>query len=284
MLSPLLSPTGRLPRYKRARRALHHEPTLRDRQILDALAAYHFLSAEQACRLVFGSLGSLSYCRDRLKRLYHAHLVDRVPLQRGLYGSPLPVYTPRQRNPVQRDVYFLEHTLATTDFILAANALCQQDSFTLVELVHERDLRKRPVRVALTDRHEAVIPDAYLRVVIDDRYELAWCLELDCGTESSRAFRRKVSRYLAFAAGPYQERFGTPAMTVVVVTTAGPRREASLVAAIEQELFALGCEDQGDLFRVASAHASSESPEALFLGRRFRVPFQSAPVALVPEL
>src|SRR5437879_786458 len=112
MESSLLTPQGRLPRYARARHPVEHRLTMRDQDILTALGTFPYLTAEQVARLVFGGVGSLSYARDRLKRLYHARLVDRVPVQQSLYGSPLPVYTLQKRNPVRRDGDFMAHTLA----------------------------------------------------------------------------------------------------------------------------------------------------------------------------
>lgn len=277
-------PCRRLSRHQRVRKPALHRPSHRDRQLLATLATYPFLTAAQLCRLVFGGPSALSYCRDRLKRLYHAHLVDRLFVARALYGSPLTVYTLPRRRPSARSMLFLEHTLAVTDFIVAVHERCRSEWLVLDEVIQERELRRSPVRVDHEGHSVPVIPDAYLRLVLAGEYELAWCLELDRGTEPSRAVRRKIGRYLAFAAGPYQAAFGTTALTIVIVTTAGARRLATLIGAVEDELEAAGQEHQADLFRLTSADLTHESADTLLLTPRFWVPFQSEPVVLVPEV
>jgi hypothetical protein len=274
----------RLARHWRARRPRPHRLTPRDRDLLGALDTYSFLTAPHLCRLVFGGLGSLSYCRDRLKRLYHAHLVDRLFLPHVPHGSPLTVYTRTRRNPAHRSTWFLEHALAVMDFVLAIIDVCRRHAVVLDTVLLDRELRRVPVRVHEDARRVPVIPDCYLRLVVGRVYELAWCVEIDRGSEPSRAIRRKVGRYVAFSAGPYQETFGTTALTVVIVTTSGARRLAHLIAAVEDELERLARPDQADLFRLTSADLRHESPDDLLLARRWWIPFQSEPVALIPEV
>lgn len=282
MNNAVQSSSQRLPRHRRARRPMSHRLSPRDRELLGALDTFPLLTAAQLCRLIFGSLRSLSYCRDRLKRLYHAHLVDRLFLTHVPHGSPLTIYAPPRRTSTQRSVWFLDHTLAVADFIVAIVALCG-DSLILQQLVQEAGLRRNPVCVTEGDRNVPVIPDCYLRLVLWGSYELGWCVEVDRGSEPSRVIRRKVSRYLAFAAGPYQSAFQTTALTIVVVTTAGARRLAHLIAAVEDELEARNATDQADLFRLTSADLAHEEPAALFCARRFWIPFQHEPVSLLPE-
>jgi len=259
----------------------------RDQQLLDALATYPFLTIRQLCQLVFGRLSARTYCATRLARLYQARLVDRLYLARSYRGGSLAVYTLRRRNKVQRSPYFLEHTLATLDFILAVRAYCQgRDDLELAQVVLERELRREPVRVQEGSRGVPVVPDCYLQLTwhCNGRaYTLPLALELDRGTQTSRVWRAKVRRYLAFVARGYPERFGTHALTVVVLTTAGPKRLRTLVQAIEGELTRLGQRQQADLFRIASADLAREEPREVLARPRFSVPFQQGAVPLLPE-
>lgn len=273
----------RLPRHQRTRRPLAHRLSPRDRELLAALDRFWFLTTAQLCQLVFGGLRSLSYCRDRLKRLYHAHLVDRLFLAQVSHGSPLVIYARKRRHSTERSFWFLAHAVAVIDFLLAVVDLCQCGDLVLHQLVLEHELRRTPVCVREGDREVPLIPDCYIRLLLWGAYELGWCVEIDRGTESSRAFRRKVGRYVSFAAGPYQTAFGTTALTVVIVTTAGAHRLAHLIAAVEDELEAAACADQADLFRLTSADLEREATAAIFRVPRFWIPFASDPVALIPE-
>lgn len=289
MLNPTQTPGKRLPRYRRAARPLAHLLSKRDQDILEALNIYPFMTALQLSRLVFQGESSLSYCRERLKELYHAHLVDRLYLPRAPHGSPLTIYTPKRRNPTQRSLYFLEHSLSIIDFMLAVCSLSQTEHLQLSKVILEGELRKHPVKVNDGKREVAVIPDCYLKLILHTKapnqsYELAWCLELDRASMPSQAFRKKISRYLAFAQGPYQKAYGTTAITVVIITTAGKKRLTSLTQAVEHELIKLGQTSQADLFRLASADPAQENPKDLFEKPRFHIPFRKEPVSLIPEL
>lgn len=287
-MTDLAHPRKRLPRYKRAAKPLPHRLTKRDRDILEALMTYGFLTALQLCRLLTGSKSPLSYFRDRLKKLWHAHLVDRLFLPRAPHGSPLTVYTLKRRNPTYRSLYFLEHHLATMDFLLAVRALTQNNNVEVSQVTLEGQLRKNPVKVKEGTREVAVIPDCYLKLLLHSAgqsYELAWCVEIDRGTQSSStAFRRKAARYLAFAQGPYQEAYGTTAITIVIITTAGQKRLDNLTRALEDELLHLEQLGQADLFRLTSADLAHERPEKLFKEPRFRVPFSAERVPLIGGL
>lgn len=256
----------------------------RDRQLLGALARFGHLTAIQLCLLVFRRPGSLSYCRDRLRRLASARLVGTVYLHRARYGSALTVYTDvRPHRRTTNSTSFLGHTLAVTDLLLAIRALTDGDRRRVTRLDLERELRRAPLIVRVDGSDAVLIPDAYLQLVIAHTYELGWCLELDRGTQSPRAFRAKVARYLAAAAGPYQAAFRTTALTVVIVTTAGARRLAHLIGATEDELEARGRIDDADLFRLTSADPEHEPATDLFGTARWWIPFHPDPVPLVPE-
>ncbi len=257
--------------------------TQRDREILQALEQFNLLSATQLCHMVFGGSAAISYCRERLKRLFHARHVDRLFLFRVPTGSPLCVYTLKRRNSAIRSQYFLEHTLAITDFILAVMGGLRGTNTELTSIKSEAELRKNPIRVNAGGKLAAVIPDCYLslRHRIDGQtYQINWCVEIDRATEAARAFRRKVRAYLAFAHGPFQRAFKSSALTVIVLTTAGEKRVATLKKAIETEVHAASALDSADLFRIGTRSGVLET-EPLLQTACFRVPFKKEPVSLL---
>jgi hypothetical protein len=246
------------------------------------------LTTEQIARLVFGGLASLSYARERLKLLWHAHLVERLFLHRCVVGSPLAVYALARHRPLRRHPFFLEHALALANVLIALHQHATLDHRVQVEEVRlDRELAQTPPRVWIDGQEVRVIPDAYVRLRLhqagkDD--ERAWCLELDRATLPGSAFRVKVRRYLALATGASPAAFRTPGLTIVVVTTGGELRLRTLVEAVERELRVLGQEHHADLFRLASLPRTGEDPVALFTTPHFCVPLHPGPVRLLPEL
>ena len=99
---------------------------------------------------------------------------------------------------------------------------------TIRRLLHDRDLRRRPVRVPLPGGASAtVIPDAFLQLHeaapagAGYWHDVVW--ELDMGTADQATWRRKVRALVAYALGPYREALGAAAITIAVLTPAGWR-------------------------------------------------------------
>ncbi len=281
-------PKSRLSRYSRASRPIPLSLTRRDEDIRQALAEFNFLTASQICRLVFGSESAISYCRKRLKMLYHAHQVDRLFLFRSPHGSPRTVYVLKHRNPSARSQYFLEHSLAVTDFLLALRSLQRNGSIELMKVVSERELRKNPIRVRVGGEDRALVPDCYVSLHLHHQrqtYEMNWAVEVDRATETQAVFSaRKVLSHLALAHGPFQQLFHSTALTVVIITTGGQKRVAALIQAVENTLGRLALSKDADLFRIGTADLASDDPAHIFLDPCFKIPFQQEPVALIPEL
>src|SRR5579862_7893101 len=127
---------------------------LTDHRILDALRRYRFLSSEQVCRLFF-SAGSLTYVRERLRRLCQAGFCARSFLPRPTqHGSAPSVFTLakkglnylesqgepairrfRPSEAVAHSYLFLSHTLALNDFLIAAERFgAAEEAFALAEV------------------------------------------------------------------------------------------------------------------------------------------------------
>jgi hypothetical protein len=258
-----------------------------------ALERYAFLTANQLTRLLYAP-GSRSYAQARLKRLADAGYLQRVFLPRPTRTGSAPlVYTlarkghraleawgstarRRNRPAGARAASYLHllHTLALNDFLLALELFCgQTPRVQLAGLRHERELRRDPTTVRLADgAPTAVIPDAWVDLRLDERFQECYVVELDRGTSGQRAWRGKVAALLAYADGPYQRAFGTASLTVAVVAVTGARRRDTLVAWTLAELVRLGREDAAGLFRLAGVNPAVSPPATLFTGAIWRMP------------
>jgi hypothetical protein len=258
--------------------------------MVDAVARYRFLRALQLLRLLGYAPGSLTYVQTRLKRLSDDGYLERLFLPRpGRAGSSPLVYRlgararallaaqgrplPERHRPSEEErlgLLFLEHSLAVNDFLISAELLARTTpGIQLARMLVEHELKRRPVRVQLANgRQVAVIPDGWLDFRLDGRYQCCLALELDRGTIERTAWQRRVEALVAFQRGPYQEAFGTPALTIVVATTAGAERCARLrrwsTAVLERD-----GRDALDLFRFAALKPAELAPATLFLEARW---------------
>ena len=149
-------------------------------------------------------------------------------------------------------------------------------------MLHERDLKRTPVRVADDDgRAIVVIPDAWLDLRVRGSYQVCLALELDRGTEEQKVWRRKVRGLLAYANGPYQEAFQTRSLTVAVVATSGEKRLLQLIRWTERELTDTRKESLSDLFVFTSLRLESVDVSNLFFAKRWYQPFVERPIALL---
>lgn len=274
-----------------------------DDAILRAAFRYHYVSSRQLCRLLYSD-GSLTYVQTKLKRLAAAGMLQRIWLPRPTaHGSAPSVYTlarkglnylasvgvdvdhRRYRPSEVRDhsYLFLSHTLAVNDVLITAELLGRaQPAFEVASLLHERDLKRRPVQVQDADgRAIVVVPDGWLDIRVRGAYQVCLALELDRGTEEQKVWRRKVRGLVGYANGPYQEAFGTKSLTVMVVATAGDRRLLQLIRWTEHELAAMNEKAQGDLFVFTTARADASDMADLFFAPRWHVPFGDRTIALL---
>lgn len=272
--------------------------------ILRAVGRYHYLSARQTTRALVYSPGSLTLIQSKLKRLVDAGFLQRIFLPRANQhaGSSPLVYSlasrgrhylqdmglsaPSRQRPSEeaereRSLLFLPHTLAVNDFLIAADLLSlRYPEVSLEGMIHERGLRREPVYVSEKGRIVPIVPDGWIDLLLSGNLQMCLVLELDRGTVEQRAWRRKIRSLLAYARGPYQERFGTTSLTVAVVTTAGEKRLGSLLRWTEAEI-GTDCGGDADLFRLTGISAEEASPEAIFGQPVWYRPGDEAPVPLL---
>lgn len=276
--------------------------------ILRALARYHYLTAEQFTRLLYGTK-VIKYVRERLKHMAEADLVQRIVMRRsGRAGGAAYAYrlgskgrtylqalglevTARYRPSEQPLDPFLEHTLAVNDVLIAIELLTRSHpAVELGTMLHERVLKQQPVTIKQSGgRAQAVIPDGWVALHISNAegvFEECFALELDRGHYEQRRWRRKVAALLDWTHGTYQEAFGTSALTIMVAAAPAPmplgarpaellgeRRRAELLRWTEAELADCGKTDAADLFRFTGVAADQVSPADFLLAPVWHRPF-----------
>src|SRR5512142_366330 len=132
-----------------------------DLAILSAVGRFHYLTAAQVSRLVFpGCHDEDRYARRRLARLVDAGLLLRLtPLPVSRRGSMPHVFTlakagrqllgestyfrPQEEREKTRNLFFIVHTLATIDVLIAAELLCRTSPVSMPRLLMEREKHDR---------------------------------------------------------------------------------------------------------------------------------------------
>ena len=255
--------------------------------IIDLVDRLHVATAEQVCRRLY-SPGSLTYVRDRLARLTQNEYLHRSHMGKASRSGSSPfVYTldrhgrdyllrlgrrvdRLRKSEIDRASRgHLAHSLLVGDFLIAAELLCQRQPEFRIRRALTRELSEEPARVRLgTGATRAVIPDAWLelRRRRGDGTAAQHCLalEADRGHEHATVWQAKVEKLAAWAYGPYEEQFGTRALTVLVVTTSTARRDdlrAWTALALERAQAASLCNH----FLFTAAAAAETDPAAFFL-------------------
>ena len=224
----------RLPRYRRASSPPPMQLTARDIRIVRWVYEMRFLTREQIQRLEFAP-STASYCKRRLALLFHNAYLERkfIPAP-GSFGSTKAIYCLASRGArllvhelktdldwrprdTQRELYFLQHTLASNDFRICATMAAQLLGLS-VAWVDERGLRRQEMKDYVADpKHDgeklAIVPDGYFQLD-----QAAFALELDRATVEEKPFKAKVRAYGEWkVTGAYRRRHGTDSLRVLFV-------------------------------------------------------------------
>lgn len=229
--------------------------TDRDQDIIRWVYDLRFATQEQVQQLLFSS-ASASACKRRLTLLYHNRYLDRrlLPLRsrfganRAAYcldrrGAALLAFHERTGSRIHwrprdndRELYFLEHTLASNQVRICATIAARVLDYDLV-WTDERTLKSRTMRDLVRDpKHPeerlAVIPDGYFQLATDGQ-PLGFAVELDRATVEERPFKAKVRALGEWkVTGAYRRRFGTDSLRVLFVV-APTERDRSRLARVK---------------------------------------------------
>jgi hypothetical protein len=221
--------------------------TARDQQIIDWVYELRFTTQEQVRQLLFSPKASSS-CRRRLTLLYHNGYLDRrlIPL-RSRFGANRAAYCLDRRGAQliaflrntgrsklawrpadnDRELYFLEHNLASNQVRICATLAARDLNYGLV-WTDERSLKMRAMRDLVADpKHPgerlAVIPDGYCRLDTGAGRQ-CFALELDRATVEEKPFKEKVRALGEWkVTGAYKRRFGTDSLRVLFVVAPNER-------------------------------------------------------------
>jgi hypothetical protein len=258
-------------------------------KILIALALFDYLTASQLARLLYSS-ASISRVRKELKSLAAAALV--LSLGGRAVNLP-PVYTlsskgrqcaaslgvsanrrfrPSEEKDKGYNPYFLKHTMAVTDVLIAARLLSQTvPHIELTRMLTEREL-KRTIYVDIPEK-VCIEPDASLEFLITEDWHnppQTWkdlfFIEVYRNLPPAEwRFKQKIQGYVAYAkSGQHQALFNTSALSIAVIAIAKPMA-TTLKKWTEEALQEMGRPEEGDWFFFCSCDTSSASPEELFL-------------------
>ncbi len=194
-----------------------------------------------------------------------------------------PYVRPSEVHAAAENVWFMEHTLAAIDVLVAALALCRQTTIRCPRLLTERQLKRHPVRVSLPGgRQTSVIPDGWLELQLEPEPPIAIALELDRGSEGQPRWRDKVQALAAWAAGPYQEALASDNLTLAIVTQSQARWE-QLAEWTSRELAASGHEELAQLFLFTSDSPVERPPWEFFCLPLWQPLDGGRPVSLLDE-
>jgi hypothetical protein len=112
-------------------------------------------------------------------------------------GYALPRYKVTEERRKRR--WFLDHTVCVSELLVALTRFCRDNpQFALQRVLHERELRASPMRVAIpsgkdrgAERTVALVPDAWTRIAnAGEEIDIAW--ECDRNTEPREKIVAKV--------------------------------------------------------------------------------------------
>jgi DNA-binding PadR family transcriptional regulator len=288
-----------------------------DDRLLRAVFAFHFLTVDQATRLLYAK-GSKTYVSEALKRLTDAGFLQKGYLPRpGSQGRARALYelsrrglhyleeqgidTSLRARPSKRPYHaaaFDLHTLAVNDVLIAARLLEKQTTQVQVAVIrHERDLKKTASVQITTDTERAdkrvyVVPDGWIdfRTPSGGQYPI-W-LELDRGTEGVKKIKQKVRSIVAYyTQGHYERHFHTKKLRCVAFVVdhtalpgknAASQRVAQLTRWIGEELKEQGKSSWHKTFAVGVlADPPDGDPRGLFCAPVFQSPGVPSPISLL---
>jgi hypothetical protein len=288
-----------------------------EEKLIFALAEFGYLTIEQATRLLY-SITSFTHVREKFKGLEDRKLVTVLGgkacnLPRiftlsttsrkyaELIGKPPGKrYRLDEEHKKQHNLFFMLHTLAVIDVLIAARLLSQTRlgivrtrtmvSIVLNRMYHERELKRKiyfelPVADEMTQQI-CIEPDASLDFTLPsmrkekpswrDFYHIEVYRTLPT---MEQQFKQKIQDYVVYAQSPlHQQLFHTPALSIAIF--ARTTEIANTLRNWTQEALA-SQPDEGDRFFFTSLNPATVSPGALFLSPVWQEAFKEDTIPLL---
>jgi hypothetical protein len=279
-------------------------------QSLRFLGVFGYLTSRQLAKLLYWATSPnwethLRYVQRTLQSLEASGLVVALPgrfvtmphvytLSGEGYSAAASLGVPRRRRvrPSEEqekahNLFFLAHTLAVTEVLIAAHLLSQtHPGIQLTRLYTEREL-KRKIFVTLPERTVCLEPDASLEFQLqEDSQAEDWQdffhIELYRNLPPAAwRFKQKVHCLVTYAeTGQHEALFGTPALSIAVVAQT-PEMVKTLKRWTEETLTERGQPEQGERFFFRSGDVATASPAELFLTPFWQQPFSDTKTPLI---
>jgi Replication-relaxation len=274
-------------------------------KILVALGLFDYLTAYQLARLLY-SPASISRVRKELKSLAAASLVlslggraVNLPLVYTLSSkgrqcaASLGVSATRRLRPSEEkdkgyNPYFLKHTIAVTDVLIAAQLLSQTVPWIeLIRMLTERELKRR-IYVQLPEK-VCIEPDASCEFLLTETWHnppQTWkdFFHIEVYRNLPPAewrFKQKIHGYVTYGeSGQHAALFNTSALSIAVIAQT-EQMETTLKRWTEEALNEIERPSDGDWFFFCSLNTATTSPEELFLSPAWEQTFSSAKTPLL---
>jgi hypothetical protein len=266
-------------------------PPVGSAKILLALARFDYLTAEQVTRLLYAA-SSLAFVRKKLKSLVAEELIFvlggravNLPVLYTLSGkgrhyvSQLGTPATKRFRPAEErekaaNAFFLRHTIAVTDVLIAACRLTHTvPEIVLTRMYLERELKRiiyvepvLPIREGKTHQRTLCLePDAAVDFTIHEEWQDFFHIEVYRSNLREDRFKHKIAGYAAYALSTtHQELFHTPSLAIAVFCATDPMAQ-SLKRWTEEVLQTLPQPELGEQFFFTSSDPATVSPEELFL-------------------
>jgi hypothetical protein len=219
--------------------------------------------------------------------------------------APRQRFRPSEEQEKGHNPFFLKHTMAVTDVLIAAKLLSQtHPAITLSRMITERQL-KRKIHVELPESrltqpagtseggtHFQTIciePDASCQFLITE----TWHTEPQTREDFFHIevyrnlppiawrFKQKIQAYVYYALNGWHERFfHTPVFTIAVIAQT-EQMAATLKRWTEEALMEIGRPAEGEWFFFCSLDTATASPEEIYLAPVWEQAFSTAKTPLI---
>lgn len=237
-----------------------------DEAILLLLGRLGYLTNQQLVRRMGLTLRWVQALTAKLERLGYVQRIEGTGDGRGslpdvfrldtegitvlaALGALAKGRTPRAAERPKRLTFFMRHTLAINDVLIACELVTGERE--LFEYWHERDIARMVTPVK---------PDAWIRFSVGADDDHVYLLEVDLATEEQRQFRKKVAGLCTLINDPRRldRLFGTDQFYAVLVVAETTKRLEQLEAWVVAELRTRRQPYLADAFRYATLSAASD--------------------------
>ncbi len=272
--------------------------TQTDLSVVESVGKYRLILGDQLRQIHWPKTEQKSHAESRLRLLYHAGWLDRIPMLDGI-SRPRVVYFlgksgrtyvrdrwnvlpealgTRPAKEKLHDLLFLKHHLDTVQIAINVTCAAEQLDGQVSEFRSEWVLR------ALSRRDKALlplIPDAFVTLDLRGRSQ-SFCIELDRGSVHTRAWRERLAAYWKWThSTAYSRDFGSPAILIVVSSEghSALRRLEALKQLIETEAKLSG--QDPSLFCLTTLNEATTS--SVLTDGVWRIGGEAEPQSLMPS-